>query len=144
MQVISPKRSPGPSIGDGIVVVQIHRRIDVNPVLRWFPLRAGRSVAASGGWKVCRRNLRTAPLVFTCAMGLAMETLAWPSRMIKRRGAVFAFAANYFAGFEMPPHHRVAIQAQKCSRNVRRRTEAPAVRRAAPVRSPASGNVQSA
>ena len=36
---------------------------------------------------------------------------------VKRRGAVFALAANYFAALEMATHDGVAIQAQKCSGN---------------------------
>ena len=46
MQVISPKRSPASERGNWIVVVQIHRRINGNPMLAGFFFAFDRSAAA--------------------------------------------------------------------------------------------------
>src|SRR5271156_1753263 len=102
--------------GHRIVVIQVHRRINVNPVLRSFffarVVLALRQLAGKFSQKCAHRALR-----LYVRDGAGNRNLGLALQHVKRRGAVFAFPANHFAGFEMPAYDGVAVQAQKCSGN---------------------------
>ncbi len=100
----------GTQLGDRIVVIQVHRRIDVNPVLRGFffalVVLALRQLAGKFAQKFAH-----CAFGFHVRDGAGDRNLGLAFQNVKRRGSVFAFAANHFAGFEMPAHHGVAVQA---------------------------------
>src|SRR5271155_1835348 len=102
--------------GHRIVVIQVHWRINVNPVLRSFffarVVLALSQLAGKFSQKCAHRALR-----LYVRDGAGNRNLGLALEHVKRRGAVFAFSANHFAGFEMPAYHGVAVQAQKCSGN---------------------------
>src|SRR5271156_5202055 len=106
----------GPQHCDGIVVAQVHRRINMNPVLRCFfftrVVLALRQLAGKFPQKFAHRAFG-----FYVRDGAGDGNFRLAFQHIKCRRSVFALAANHFAGFEMPAHHGVAVQAQECPGN---------------------------
>ena len=100
----------GAEFGDWIVVREIDWRIDVNESLICvflalvFPARD--QLARQFAEEASRAALR-----FHMRDGRRNGYSRFPLDNVESRRAVFAFAANHIAAFEVPAHHGAAIQA---------------------------------